>query len=650
MAIYERKTTTKIAQQIGSLLAAGKQVKHSATKLQNAVEMLQREDDAVLKAGQDIEVATSNLANLEKGLTTICEEIKKSQEFDFVAIQLIRPQENIIETVAATEGTEWSGLAKHYLDADLQLRDIQADIAKTRKTEIIRGWDHRFDKWIYETFRHDRFTRIFTPIILFKDDSGRIIPDWLQSCQWTKLEDKQPDPKPPNLKSSHTKNTNFKPIHQIIQIENFPENGEPEIIGTVEAGYEHKSPKKGPQAQKINANNQKAVDKSQKIDKSQVIDLAKLVAQKALDIRKLQLNYVLEVITKQAMEIVKADSASLHFLQHNHEENDRNKYVYEVFSGKIGKKFLKDCPPRKNGLGDQAIRDKEPKYIPNFSEGNTKKELKFFNKEAYIEGIRAMAAIPLLREGQKGVLYVHFREEHEFTSDEIRWLQLFAATAVNAIMHATLYKKMRDQNRQLYTLHSVTQSLSQKTQKNDLLNHIAWNTVNILGADVVTIYGLDSHPGKMRQFTVSIIQIRDDGMQEQRAKAGKLKLKDDQNNRKVKSKRDAIINQILEQKKPLYLSKLEGTMFEGADFVKQEEISSCVAFPLEVESEPVGIMFINYRHDHEFSDDEKKFIETLASSAALAIFKLKHTEKLTKAHTQERSPYTKSIKNKIDES
>ena len=121
---------------------------------------------SILKAVQKIQKATVKLAKQDETLQEICNEIKNSESqkgCDFVAIQLIQRDQNVIGIVS---GTNWSGIAKHYLDVDPKLRDIQADIVKTGQMEIIAGWDARFDEWIYKKYEHFRLARIFMPIII----------------------------------------------------------------------------------------------------------------------------------------------------------------------------------------------------------------------------------------------------------------------------------------------------------------------------------------------------------------------------------------------------------------------------------------------------------------------------------------------------
>lgn len=99
-----------------------------------------------------------------------------------------------------------------------------------------------------------------------------------------------------------------------------------------------------------------------------------------------------------------------------------------------------------------------------------------------------MAAFPLLVEKQTGILYVAFNREHQFSNEELRWGELFAKRAVDAIRDAITYERMQYKNHQLKTLHSVVQSLVHQQEEKTLLRRIAGNALNILVADVVTIY------------------------------------------------------------------------------------------------------------------------------------------------------------------
>jgi GAF domain-containing protein len=49
-----------------------------------------------------------------------------------------------------------------------------ADIIRTGQTEVIRGWDDRFDKVLYKVEGHSDWLRLFTPIILRNENIGLV--------------------------------------------------------------------------------------------------------------------------------------------------------------------------------------------------------------------------------------------------------------------------------------------------------------------------------------------------------------------------------------------------------------------------------------------------------------------------------------------
>lgn len=467
----------------------------------------------LLKSSEEIEQATSRLFHLDSILDRVCCKILNSHGFDFATMQLIHPDEHIIETVIGVEfAKEWASRARHYLEEDPNLRDIQADIALAcpPRIEIITGWDKRFDHWIYETFNHDQLVRAFVPILLVRDESGKVVDDWFNDCQWKITSEEETFDIEKKNKEGH---------RTVLQMEG--EKREIEIIGTVEVGYQ--SPE----------------DSERKIKHRQMKDLAKLVvrqvAWQALGIRQALLPYVLETIVKHARQIVQADSATLHL---------RN---------------------------------------------------------------------------------------HRFTQDEIDWVELFAHRAVDAIRHATVYVQMRDRARQLASLESVAESLVSVSEKSELLRHIAWSTLNVLAADGVTVYvyidGGSIEPEKRFRTPPGI--------------AGHLKT--DQSMATEIEKYDApvlLVEWLVKRGEKCHYSeqaekdhifnnpnrkRLAG---KGSPFVVREGIVCSAGILLQVSEETVGVMFINYRRHHLFSEEEKSIIDTLASLAAIAIKNRRSVETL----------------------
>ncbi|MUG91861.1 GAF domain-containing protein [Scytonema sp. UIC 10036] len=537
-------------------------------------------EQQILNALEQVEKATSKLFKLENILEQICRDIQ-ALNFDFVSISLISLEHNTIEGIYGTGiAKQWTGMAKHYLEKDPELRDIQADIVLTRQTEVISGWDRRFDRWIYREYGHEQLLRVFTPIVLVEDNNGKIIEDWFEYCQWEKIV-------PKFQESKEGQNEVF----QIRLPKDLQSQGEIVVIGTVETGYSCCK---------------------KRIEREQLFELLQYIAKKSLEIWQAQLPRVLETIAERVKQFLNADAATLHFLYEPDQQQGR--YIYEVFSGGVGKQFLKACPPRNNGLGRQAIQDKKYKVIPEPSGEPDNLEMERFNPKACNAGIKAMAAFPLLVDGKEGVLYVLFRREHKFIKRKLRFVELFVRRwAVDAISYTTRIQQMRDGAR-WRSLHSITQSLSRIPEikipdvsipdVSNLLRRIAWNSLNILGADVVNIY--------------EYIQTERKFMTPPKT-AGRLK--------EEQKMREKVIG---EQNVPFLLIKHgeniyapyqeEEPILQNSSFTNQEGIKSVAGILLKVDNQDiVGVMLINYRRLHSFSEEEKIIIETLASSAAIAI-------------------------------
>ena len=153
----------------------------------------------------------------------------------------------------------------------------------------------------------------------------------------------------------------------------------------------------------------------------------------------------------------------------------------------------------------------------------------------------------------------------------------------------------------------------------DLLKDIAWNVLNILGADVVTIYEyVELESDLHKRFNKKRLAI-----------AGRLKFE------------TQMSTEIVEHNAPVTLVKhgqnvyaecaREHRIMNDPDhkraeddkvkpFVIREKVESSAGVLLKASRRCFGVMFINYRRRHVFSPEEKNVIETLLSPlAAIAI-------------------------------
>lgn len=202
----------------------------------------------------------------------------------------------------------------------------------------------------------------------------------------------------------------------------------------------------------------------------------------------------------------------------------------------------------------------------------------------------------------RGVLYIHYWQEHQFM-EELEPLRVyFANKASDAIMNAVKAQKAREKARQLAALQCITQSFNEIGNPN-LVSYIAWNTLNALAADVVIIYEFNQAENKLSNSPID---------------AGKF-LTDEEKDIKTIAE-DAVPWSLIKHGKNIYAPKLSNeVLLKYSPFAKREKIQSASGILLKVNNEVVGVMFINYRRFHAFSNEEKQIITSLASSSAIAI-------------------------------
>jgi hypothetical protein len=519
-------------------------------------------------------MATSQILNRTKIFNKLCIEVERLG-FHFASISLVSTEHNTIEAVYGTGiFKEIAGRAKHFLDDEQALRDIQADIVKTGLTEVIAGKDKRFDRSIYEEFNHEQLIRVFAPLIICRDRHGKLIDDWLLHGQWAKQK----------LHINHHKNH-----HQIFELILDPEFiHERIVIGTVEAGFH---------------------GRENLINDSMVFSLNRLLAFNAIPIWKTKLLSLLEEVSQEAVESLNADAASIHYLYNKKRKN----YVYQAYSSGKGYSLLKTCQPRDDGIGRKAIELGIYQLSPPID--NSPYSFEFHNPSAFELGFKFIAAFPLKfaldgffsdqaeEDGiprHEGVLYVGFQKHHEFTDIE-EIAEIFVRRASETIQQVLIYKHYQERNSQLTTLHSITKALADISDENALLTRITWDGMNILAADVVTLYEYDQAGNKFEPDPII---------------AGRLRSK----NYSTTISNDAQIPAwLVHQKENIYLTSIESnSTFRSSFFAQEEKIVSVAGIQLRDGDEIVGVMFINYRRLNDFSS-QKEVIDTLASSAAIAI-------------------------------
>ncbi len=110
--------------------------------------------------------ALSSALEQEAIIRTLLEAVNRALGCEYLTISLVDEQAGAIETRHGIwQGQydvlpEWIPMSRYPLGHP----DILADIYRTGRTEVIGGWDDRFDHETWSKFGHERLLRIFMPI------------------------------------------------------------------------------------------------------------------------------------------------------------------------------------------------------------------------------------------------------------------------------------------------------------------------------------------------------------------------------------------------------------------------------------------------------------------------------------------------------
>ena len=301
------------------------------------------------------------------------------------------------------------------------------------------------------------------------------------------------------------------------------------------------------------------------------------------------MSYILEVITKNARRILQADVAAIDFIY----QPEQQDYIYQVCMGNIDEDFTSS----KEKQGQQALQEGKTIFVTNAYSNSLNNLGKIFGKKS-----KSMVTYPLNIDHKQGYLYLEFHHDNEINQDKIYLLNLFFNRAHNAIQYGIIQSEKQAQETKINNIYLFTKNLIDQTEKDSLIQYIVWLTFNILGADVVIFNEYLQSENKV----ITPPEI-----------AGRLIQEQD---KYPELNQDDKSLMLIKHGTNIYESSLDNSeLFQKSDFIKQENIKSVASILLKVGDETVGVMFIDYRRMYNFSKDEQKVIETLASAAAYAI-------------------------------
>jgi len=122
----------------------------------------------------------------------LCARMQEEFKADLAATQAVPAGgPRVITTVASSGAAKaWEGRARHRLTDERNLRDIQDDVLSEAAICVDEnGTDQRLDSFLKRRFSHERYSRIWVPLVVAFDHEGRLRRGLCERCRWVRPND-----------------------------------------------------------------------------------------------------------------------------------------------------------------------------------------------------------------------------------------------------------------------------------------------------------------------------------------------------------------------------------------------------------------------------------------------------------------------------
>ncbi len=368
------------------------------------------------------------------------------------------------------------------------------------------------------------------------------------------------------------------------------------VVGTIEAGCDK--------------------DRKEEVFTNSAIERVKqLGREKGDEIARKRPHVLLQGIARNAIQLIGADSATLHVYSHKIPESLEGKPdewgepILATGAGEATPEFVKSYKPGPGGRGRKATRTGKPEWVDDPI------QFKADYPKLYGLGLRALAVIPLhLGPDTQGILAIHFwHSGKRFTPRDLNLATMFAREMEVVIQNYLLLRRATEAGSRAWALsglQSLMQSLTSPFHLPDVLKKVAKNVLLTLDADNVTVYQYYADDNTFDVPPVTDGQFLAPGLM-------KAKIKPD----------DVLFRFIQYGSSQFMIAAHEQTVLTMPSesgkprFIDREKVKSCASLVLRSgeAGEVVGLIFVNFRKVHDFSAEEKRAMDALATSAALAI-------------------------------
>ena len=286
----------------------------------------------------------------------------------------------------------------------------------------------------------------------------------------------------------------------------------------------------------------------------------------------------------------------------------------------IGLHHLEDSPTHTfrphEGLTGRAIATRQPVISENLPHDPRVIQTKnWAAAEGYVSGL----FLPLLHADQVyGVLTICTRQPHHFSDEEVEVLQSLAAQAAIALNNARLYKETERQRHEAEVLTDLAKEINACLDLNTILPRVVAAARKLCRSDVASIALRDAG------MEAAVMRYRAGGHEQHFTPF-------------VVAPGKGMGGQVLLSGQPLRTACYGDDPRFSHDYLQYNQDQGFVAVmvvPIRIDERIEGLLYVNNRRPHPFTDQDEAILLQLAAQAAVALRNVRLFELERQRHQQ----------------
>ncbi len=236
-------------------------------------------------------------------------------------------------------------------------------------------------------------------------------------------------------------------------------------------------------------------------------------------------------------------------------------------------------------------------------------------------GLVSYLRIPMIVKDEfLGMLTVFTEEEHEFDDKETEFLTALAAQAAIAIHNSQLHRQAQRNFERIRALHEIDNAIISTLDLRTVLDVLLEKIDLVLSYSAATVRLFNKESGLLEPVACRNLDEKEWKAQEWRGGRG-------------------LANIVFETNAPTIIRNAQADpRVRDSEFYRKHKLVSYLGVPLIAKDEVFGVLGFYTKEEHEFSQEEIEFLNTLAGQAAIAIHNAQLFEKTNRqAIEQEKS-------------